>query len=80
MPQLDQSGPMGQGPKTGRQQGKCNSAKDSTFTPGFPAKGIRRKMRFQSAEDSEMQPMGGRRKGAGCGRGNRAGQRLRQRQ
>ncbi|MDD3284811.1 MAG: DUF5320 domain-containing protein [Patescibacteria group bacterium] len=36
MPKYDGTGPMGQGPMTGRGMGNCNS-----FRSGFPCRGLR---------------------------------------
>ena len=80
MPQFDQSGPMGQGPKTGKQQGKCSVKSDSKLDSCFPGRGLKRKMRFQTGEEPVAQEVEGRRRGHGFGRGNRPGHRLRQRQ
>jgi len=62
MPNFNQSGPMGQGPMTGRRMGRCtnNSAnlkKDDASTPENPI------------ENQSLQQRGGR--GFGFGRGGR---------
>lgn len=81
MPGLNASGPMGQGPLTGRRMGNCKSRKDDETTtvseeqvPQF-GMGIRRRLGFNSG-NAQSQEFGqgrglGRRKGQGRGMGRR---------
>lgn len=59
MPGLDRTGPEGQGPRTGRRLGRCNSGNKSE-TMDFPerrGRGLRkfsnRRLRFGNAADNE---------------------------
>lgn len=57
MPGLDNTGPEGQGPRTGRRLGRCNSNNKSETT-NFPPGGrgfrrfLNRRLRFGNAADN----------------------------
>ena len=63
MPGYDRTGPMGEGPKTGRGLGRCGKAKTSPRSDVTPG-------RAAGLGDS---PVGGRGLGRGGGRGRRSG-------
>jgi len=72
MPQQDRTGPQGQGPKTGRGQGKCNP---KTGTPATPGQGGRGTGQGQGRGSGQGTGQGtGRGKGRGKGRGRGSGQ------
>ncbi len=71
MPQLDKTGPMGQGSQTGKKQGTCNSEKDANVEFAPQGRGRRRGLKFGASQESDNQMGLGR--GAGRGRGNRPG-------
>ena len=59
MPGLDRTGPEGQGSRTGRRLGKCNSGNqpETSNFPGKRGRGLRRfsnrRFRFGNAADNE---------------------------
>lgn len=80
MPIFDKSGPLGQGPRTGRNLGKCGSLNPNSDSVSMDEKPRRRGMfRGRTVDDgaqNEMRGSGrrnGRRGGRGLGRGRGAG-------
>lgn len=72
MPQLNKTGPMGQGSQTGRKQGKCCSENDVSLDFSPRGRGMRRGFKFSANQDSESAIDCGRGRGAGRGWGNRS--------
>jgi hypothetical protein len=64
MPGFDRTGPMGEGPRTGRGLGRCGKAKTAVNSDVIPGRGPR-------LGDGAV---GGRGRGRGGGRGRRGGQ------
>ena len=65
MPGLNQTGPMGQGPMTGRRMGQC---------AGYGAKS-KNQINEKTEETTEIPPENFRGRGLGLGRGNGRGRR-----
>ena len=64
MPGFDRTGPLGEGPRTGRGLGKCGKAKAIPGSDVAPGRAVRLGDR----------PTAGRGPGRGSGRGRRGGQ------
>ncbi len=77
MPQLDKTGPMGQGSQTGRKQGSCSSNDKETveFTPR--GRGMGRGLRNKMKNDIEAAIVFGRGRGRNAEKGHACGMRLR---
>ena len=69
MPQLDKSGPMGQGSQTGRKQGNCSSNENETVENTPRGRRMGRGLKNRMNNDTESASVFGR----GQGRGRNAG-------
>jgi hypothetical protein len=69
MPQLDKTGPMGQGSQTGRKQGTCNGQSDATVENAPRGRRMGRGFRNLRNQDTELTPRFGRGQGKGRGFG-----------
>lgn len=69
MPQLDKTGPMGQGSQTGRRQGKCSSPDNETVEFTQRGRGMRCGFRNRVNDNNENTSVFGR----GHGRGRNTG-------
>ncbi len=68
MPGFDSTGPMGQGPKTGRGLGGCGKAKTTTNLEVAPGEAVRLSNRPATGRGSGRGGRMGRRGGRGRGR------------
>ena len=71
MPQLDKTGPMGQGSQTGRKRGQCD---EETAVAERPMRG--RGFRYRLNSDNEQRSVQGFGMGRGCGRALGKGRKL----